>query len=91
MARGAKPLGSEGWVTKALNTDIITEMTLGEGWSNIPAKSIVVIAKDDIVISVNGLTQFELLAGDKYEETEDLISSLIILTDSAEFRYLAKF
>lgn len=86
----ARPLGSNGYVTATVGTDIILEMTSGEGWSLVPSKYFWIYAKDTVEISVNGLSSFTLLPEDTWK-SNDSVLSVIILTADAEFRYTAEF
>ena len=106
MAKQAIILGSQGVETSEADMDIIelimaqedgnsgilqTIMTT-KGWiTTAVAKNFEFYAVDDIEISINGRTSFILKAGDEIEESEDLISSFVIITDGAKYRYYAKF
>ena len=92
MGKLVKALGSNGWKTVTVATDIIARTATEEGWSQtIPTRYFEFYAKDDVEVSVNGATSFTLLAGDEWTETEDYIESFEVITTNANYRYLAKF
>jgi len=95
MAKKALVLGSNGYVTKLVGTDIISEMTSNEGWGNDPAIKFEIYVKNvegnNLEISINEATSFTLLAGDELEVVGESVHSCKILTADVEFRYLARF
>lgn len=91
MSKEAIILGSKGIETSTANMDLIQNIATQESWTVAVATSMEFFAIDDIEISVNGRTSFILKAGDEIEERNDIIKSLVIITDGARYRYYAKF
>ena len=91
MGKQAIILGSNGVETAVSGTDIIAAILTQENWSVGVTRSFEFFAVDDIEVSVNGRSKFTLKAGDEIEEKEDAVSSFIVLTNGARYRYYAKF
>lgn len=83
--------GDNGIETSVANMDLMADIAVQEGWSTAVCTSLEFYAIDDIEISINGRTSFILKAGDEIEERNDLIDSLVIVSDGMRYRYYAKF